>query len=1755
MSEYTFRLVATDNFDQEIVRINQFVARMREAMAGTGAGGPTAAQGEQFARGFEQIGARMREQAAQVGNDVKRQLEAGLVPDASLNRRLTQVYSGALSEIETLVREFAGSTGLQLGSELAVGLQRSVGGIRAALLGEIESIATQGRAALASIAAPVGGARQVFGNRGFTGAAASSETNIREILGTGAIEDTRTETAAAGRRLAGRAATTSKTLIEQVVEGLLQGILPTQGQLARLRAQGLTTDVGRGVSSPIGVAGHYLQLKGENVIGGEEIPPVQLQRGEEQLTEARKREAAATQLAIENESRLATLRRLQSTPGTERLGTSLNAPYRDAAGKFYSATGQMYTDQAQVAQLNKQYASLLASRNRAQGAQNSALAVQNRSMGQAFVGGLFGHGFNPSGDAPVSAKQGLANLAGTAGVLLRYGATGVGINAAFTGLAEIKTQYLDLATAMAHLTEIEQGLGVEQINVNQAIQAGIPAGEGAAAAVITATEAMARYGEEIRNGADANTIATSTVRNVGQAMVLTGLDAKTAGERLIDATQGFHIGYAGQQRVLDAIENARKNFGGDRTEIITAMADAADLAANAGVDPEQLANIFALIQARTGASASAVSSAFERTISRAGTGQFQQALESLGVTNTGDIVDEIVQISQRYHELTRVQQSYLISQLGGARQARELLPLLQEGDQLLEANERSYNGAGAAAEQYARLQATLAGQLRQIAGGLRDVALQLASSGLVDIFGVFIYVLRPFVDGLDEALRFLNRLPHPARTAAAAIIELAVAVRLFGAASTQAAFGAVFGRIPVIGRAVTGILGTGGRAGGGAAAGATLEAGAETAAGTIITAGEVLAEEVTAAGGGVATALVESGTAAATAITDAAATLPAAGEVLAGEVTAAGAEVAGLLVEGGAAAAAEMSAGGAVAAGEQGFGAALGAARWNIPLEGKGLNAIVGGSTMFTRLGAMLFNPVTAAIAGLVAVGGVTEAFHRLDAAAAQGEQALHTLSTATTVDEFRTAQSQASAAAASERQGAGDTGGFFNQLFGHTAFAADWVLSGGHSSIIDRYSKDLKSEQYAKDEQARLEAEQAGSAMADAARLFGTSGQDVAAGLQAMDQQGYGAEQQIRAVAASLGVLNVSAGSVVGKMTGAANLPARGLLGNEPALAAITGAAISQGPDLKHLSRWQRTVPFGLFGGDKPHGSEAPDSAEAHAKVQEILDREGIGKREIIPADVQEEITDAVLNMYDFKGSEEQVDTYRKNTRRRILSAIKGLDAEAARKGRGPINNQELRTILEGNEQQPGFLQTLQNYQPSPTDPSGGIGTIRLALNNLRELANRSTKGHEKTKLMGEIEVWEARYVDAKISNLERLRHALQSRATSPAEVARIGQQFFEHEVNVALRNNNVNALIDILNMSDRAQIEIVRQSLQNTRDEARHAYMLARRQDALIDAMFPGGLGNPRSPDLGPGSPNPGLDKKKKAMDDADRAYRRFMRAMGVSDAPATGGDFSTGGGKLEELQQTHLAYIESLAVPGDELQNAQIAVQAAQYSVSIAEANSAEYWNAIKQLHDAQYQLAMAELTYANNIALLKIDITDPVARARQTVQAAARQTRFDRNRGASRGVIAADQVAENQARSDLKNTKFDQWLGDLRTAHDLGDIGDTAYINYLETRLRGLRGIHHKTRADIDHINQIRQELKSALEENAGQFNLGSIDVPTPYEVRRSLKSGANASSTTVIESHATTIHVNGTDIAMVQKVIKQALGPAAYRRATTSYRKS
>lgn len=302
-------------------------------------------------------------------------------------------------------------------------------------------------------------------------------------------------------------------------------------------------------------------------------------------------------------------------------------------------------------------------------------------------------------------------------------------------------------------------------------------------------------------------------------------------------------------------------------------------------------------------------------------------------------------------------------------------------------------------------------------------------------------------------------------------------------------------------------------------------------------------------------------------------------------------------------------------------------------------------------------------------------------------------------------------------------------------------------------------------------------------------------------------------------------------------------------------------------------------------------------------------------------------------------------------------------------------------------------------------------------------------------------------------------------------------------------------------------------------------------------------------------------------NRAALADARAR-LADAQRTGDPLAVArAGRAWQLAEFQTRVIDPLQLrqaqrraaidPGNEIGNAGADVRDAEENLRTFDYGSREYFEALRRLRDAQSRLGNTLREQGQRLRRLRTDLTDPVEQALADVRDAQEELAAARARG---GDTSVEEMNLRQAQNNAEQQAFQQRFNDARVADDLGRISHTAYIEYLQNEHDRLSAISDRTRQQQEQLDQVDQALKAASDQFAGQWNLGEINIPTPFEMRRNIATPElvqefggtprTLAGGSVVDARSIVVNVNGGDVNQVRTVLAEFIGPVAMSRTPT-----
>lgn len=1523
----------------------------------------------------------------------------------------------------------------------------------------------------------------------------------------------------------------------------------------------------------------------------------------------------------------------------------------DAGGFVNTKSGELLTHTGDI---TASYEQLAQSLSREVAAAEKAAQTPLGALGQGFFGA--GGRKRTGGAGEVAPENPLNGFFETAGIVAKYELQGVAIYK----LGEVASE------AFKHMAQLDQGvaqlnstLGIgKQVSnafVGELQNMALVAGETAVQALHAAQAGIAAFSNFDDKTSDRETVGKAFVKSAVQLGQVAGVPLENSAHSAIAIGSSYELTADQLGQVSNAIAVSRETFGSNSAQVLEGVRELADAGHAAGYSLEELTQVVARVQAVTDEGGGQIAGSLGRIFSLFQSKQAAGFLQTLNVDTSGNTKEQIENVAEAFTrtgpgQLSEKQKNQLEAQLGGTRSLKELIPLLKDQPLLQEAYARALDDTTAAQRQQDAVINSVAGQMRIFGQTLRNVALDVARSGIFTPIIIAVKALEPLLQVLDHFLQLWDALPGVMKGGLSVLLEIAAVSKIlttsFGL-QAKAAVGGVFASMAPGSRAARQEV-AGLRVAGTAAiseAGLAYSTGAITqeAALARTAAGLRMLEEATVAeaaakgvntgattansaahAAGTAEEVVETATRGQSAL---ASKLASAEESLAKRreaVTTTG--LVGVLER--------FSIAIAEATATTGRLAATGAAGLFGGL--RGVSTANAGTSAGSIVGSL---PVVATAA---AVAFTDFEFYKhlkgLNKTLEAGYEKQGTEVGLTDPEEMKTAAADLSTASGDIKHA---SSGFFGSITGALS-----EFSGG----VDRgqLAESLKKEA----EALSAGAENIGKAREVLNAKFNAGGIDyqaldgVATGLKNMVSHGASAADQLNAMSTALEAFAATAAGSTTIMAGQGGLigaqiasssqqsfaeglntlydltddnavdwKKKGLYGQ---MAEANGETVydvhKAVKDLRHNVDEKKLEDdlneglTGYFENQYPNGGvlDGPAKIAAVEESKKVL-IESLKKQGIEFAKLPKSVQDYLSNEGVAYGAYEILNTINaangKNpavTKDNINEILKAAPALAKQAGQNAATSNSLFYYEKPapEDADDGGIIGRAKAEHNAAVPHRQFSTVvqaQTALSYLEKLrADNIAAGADATQ----VHQYDLEIESAKVD----VANAVLQQAQALAQLAASAASPFDKAGQIAGQLKSIDALLGSGKVTDPAQIT----ALQTQRNQLHNQAI----QQSINDSVSAIGTGTDSR------------DTVKSAKDKLDQANAKLnaIRANGgkgqdVNDAIRAANDAQTNYNKslvdassaeaaagarpgdpqsaaranlnsarirlngdikgtaqywndYKAVQDAKYALaqsnadasrgaIEASVIPGDKLSEARAALAEARIDLAKDKNNAAAYGADLRKLHEAQYQLAETEREIAENNRLLHIDLTDPVAVANEDVAEARRKLARDRARGAD---TSADQVDLRKKTESAAQASFDQRMNDEKTMLDLHEITGAQYINFLRgqdaslraqlaTKKKGSEGY----RRLLDELNAVDKAILDYNNQAAGQFNIGDIRVPSPYEARREVAVRNAGVSYQGDYTTNVTITING-DPQLFEKVLQKHLGPAQTQRNSTTPRK-
>ncbi len=282
-------------------------------------------------------------------------------------------------------------------------------------------------------------------------------------------------------------------------------------------------------------------------------------------------------------------------------------------------------------------------------------------------------------------------------------------------------------------------------------------------------------------------------------------------------SRAFDVGTSGLERLGDAATAIGRKSGTSAADLVQAAAQISGLAKGAGFSLEETFAAISQVKTTTAKPAQTVASNLGQIFSRADQTALEAILREVGVNTFGTTLkDQIKQLSQT--DLSETQRNQVSGAFGRGAAGEAALALIDGFDQIEKNAASAERATGTLSRAFDELQNSLGGRIATYINSLKLLFIELAKTGVLEVFVAFLAVTQPVIDGVTDLVSAFNSLINEGGTAARVVRDLVIALVGLNAIAARTAAGAaaagVAGRVGA-GAAVAGAVGGGALAGAG----------------------------------------------------------------------------------------------------------------------------------------------------------------------------------------------------------------------------------------------------------------------------------------------------------------------------------------------------------------------------------------------------------------------------------------------------------------------------------------------------------------------------------------------------------------------------------------------------------------------------------------------------------------------------------------------------------------------------------------------------------------------------------------------------------------------------------------------------------------------------------------------------------------------------------------------------------------------------
>lgn len=263
-------------------------------------------------------------------------------------------------------------------------------------------------------------------------------------------------------------------------------------------------------------------------------------------------------------------------------------------------------------------------------------------------------------------------------------------------------------------------------------------------------------------GDQGNRFVEQQIRSATQISKVTGLDPAEIVDSITAASKSFDVD---AQSIGNVALDLQDRYGVLAKETIKFLGDVAPAAADAKFELEEIATYAAIAQQQSGRSGGALAESFGRVLpamrdakgellSLSATNDALKSPEFMESLVKGDVAEQFTFLAENFASLDENAKGFVISLLGGRREAQAILPIFMQGSKLRqEIDETRGADPNLLDTRFQDLQETLTQQLSRVGESFRQFGVDLYESGLGDFLKDMVGIGGVFIDFLSTVAK------------------------------------------------------------------------------------------------------------------------------------------------------------------------------------------------------------------------------------------------------------------------------------------------------------------------------------------------------------------------------------------------------------------------------------------------------------------------------------------------------------------------------------------------------------------------------------------------------------------------------------------------------------------------------------------------------------------------------------------------------------------------------------------------------------------------------------------------------------------------------------------------------------------------------------------------------------------------------------------------------------------------------------------